>query len=347
MEKTSAAKFLESKGQNFDGCDTVRLYDYLIYYEQRMIKLSIATDNWIPWFSYHMSFGGYVFNRLTEEQKRTWTEFKQNLLEAYKKEEEVRMSWSVPRYPPQKRNSDLKSKETSDSSVDLMRLTDSDVRDTTRQPISEQIKSDESGQSAHISELSTTAASKVICSDRKSKTGSDRSGHRLRCHNCGSATHIKRDCRVSIYSDRRNNNHREIFNAGHQPQNVSFKQHEPELSVSSKGQLPSCERERLIKPNEDCLETDFEKRHPMCSLLKSGSNCRVISPQFYSTFFKLNHLLREMEESLCSTVDGFSQNGFEPSAVSTRFSPQRPSVARSPRQLPLDWRVRPRCNQCY
>ena len=33
-EPIANVKFLQNNGYSFDGCDTVRLYDYLIYYEQ-------------------------------------------------------------------------------------------------------------------------------------------------------------------------------------------------------------------------------------------------------------------------------------------------------------------------
>ena len=100
-ETVANSSFLENKGHGFDGCDTVRLYDYLIYYEETAIKRNIDEEKRLRWFVYHMKYGAYVYHRLKEDQKRTWPEFKQNLLEAYKQEEQVRMSWSVPRYSQQ------------------------------------------------------------------------------------------------------------------------------------------------------------------------------------------------------------------------------------------------------
>ena len=84
-EAIANVKFLENKGYGFDGCDTVRLYDYLIYYEQTAIRRNFDENKRIQWFVHHMSFGSHVYYQLKEDQKRTWTEFKQNKLEAYKK----------------------------------------------------------------------------------------------------------------------------------------------------------------------------------------------------------------------------------------------------------------------
>lgn len=90
-ETIAIVKFLE-KGYSFDGCDTVRLYDYLIYYEQQAIIKNIDDEKRIKWFGHHMVYGSHVIYQLKDEQKQTWTEFKQNLLEAYKRHDEVRMS---------------------------------------------------------------------------------------------------------------------------------------------------------------------------------------------------------------------------------------------------------------
>ena len=88
-------KFLENKGHGFDGCDAVRLYDYLIRYEEASIGKNIEDVKRILWFVWHMYAGSYVYYRLKEDQKRTWAEFKQNLLEEYKKEEQIRMSCAI------------------------------------------------------------------------------------------------------------------------------------------------------------------------------------------------------------------------------------------------------------
>ena len=84
-ETIALVKFLENKGYGFDGCDTARLYDYLIYYEQTAIKKNFDENKRIQWFGHHMSFGSHIYYQLKDNQNRTWTEFKQNLLEPYKK----------------------------------------------------------------------------------------------------------------------------------------------------------------------------------------------------------------------------------------------------------------------
>ena len=52
--------FVENKGYGFDECDTVRLYDYLIYYEEIVIKMNIDEEKLICWLVYHTKDGAYV-----------------------------------------------------------------------------------------------------------------------------------------------------------------------------------------------------------------------------------------------------------------------------------------------
>ena len=157
--------FLEHKGQGFDGCDAVRLFDYMIYYEDNARNKNIDEQKQIRLFVNHMKYGSYVYHRLTEDQKRTWTEFKQNLLEEYKKEETMRMSWSVPRYPPQKRE-----------------LPDVKVRDD--------------HNSSCKTEKPEPSTSSVASRDVDSQALIDRQKRHRRCYNCKSATHLVKVCRV-------------------------------------------------------------------------------------------------------------------------------------------------------
>ena len=64
------------KGHGFGGCDTVRLYDYLIYYEECAIRKNIDEEKRISWFVKYMKYKVYVYDRLKDDQKRTWAEFK-------------------------------------------------------------------------------------------------------------------------------------------------------------------------------------------------------------------------------------------------------------------------------
>ena len=115
-EIVAGFSFLKNTGHGFDGCDTVTLYDYLIHYEDCAIRRNIDEEKRLRCFVYDMKYGAYVYDLLKKDQKRTWPKFKQNLLEAYKKEEQVRMSWSVPRYSQQRRDvQPIKSKDINDT----------------------------------------------------------------------------------------------------------------------------------------------------------------------------------------------------------------------------------------
>ena len=176
-EPIGNVKFLQNNGYSFDGCDTVRLYDYLIYYEQQALKHNFDENKRIRWFVYHMCYGSHVYYQLKDDQKRSWAEFKQNLLEAYKQHEQVRMSWSVPRYIRHERNV-------------------------------KPIISQDSGESNFNSKRPNESSTEVVFHDRFQNQVNRRSKDRRRCYNCGSASHILRDCRVSPASVRRTNNHR-------------------------------------------------------------------------------------------------------------------------------------------
>ena len=43
-ETVANVSFLENKCHGFDGCDIVRLYDYLIYYEECAIRKNIDEE---------------------------------------------------------------------------------------------------------------------------------------------------------------------------------------------------------------------------------------------------------------------------------------------------------------
>ena len=268
-ETVANAKFLENKGQSFDGCDTVRLYDYLIYYEDVAIRRNIDEDKRIRWFVYHMKYGAYVYYRLKEDQKRTWSEFKQNLLEAYKQEEQTRMSWSVPRYSQPKH----------------------DVNFIKHELVSEADKNEK--------QVDCNSDARFIV------RGNTHSNQRRRCYNCGSATHLLQNCRVPPATVRqRTNSHREKIGHNHQQRICSGEQNACEPQVHAKCQLQMFNQRRLQEVNGIYLEAKVGKdKTPICVILDSGSNCNVMSRRFYTTNMENLHLIRKADE-LATSFNG-------------------------------------------
>ena len=301
-EYIAKVKFLQNNGYSFDGCDTVRLYDYLNYYEQQAITNNFDESKRIRWFGHHMSVGSHVYYQLNEDQKRTWTEFKQNLLEAYKKHDQVRMSWSVPRYSQQKR--DVEPVKSEDFNLNY------------------------NGQTALKSERPNDSSSKFVSPNRFRNEETKRTEIRRRCYNCGSATHLLKNCRVPPASVRRTNYQCEKMGVNHQQRNRSGDRNFHKPSVNEKFQPQRSDQNRLPTTNEIYLEANVGKNQTsLCAILDSGSNCNVMSQRFYTTNIGNLLVLRGNDESAtsfngaCSAVIGSVETNmtFDGTSLSVPF----------------------------
>ena len=315
-ETVANQSFLENKGHGFDGCDTVRLYDYLIYYEECAIRKNIDEEKRISWFVKYMKYGVYVYDRLKDDQKRTWAEFKQNLLEAYKKEEQVRMSWSVPRYSQQKRVV---------QPIKFENINDTNLKSETKV---EHAKSEDFNETAPKSKPPDQLSTKFVSHDRFRNEEPKRSGNRRRCFNCGSATHLLKNCRVPPASVRRTNNHREKIEFNHQQRNRSGDQNSYKPLVNENFQSQQSEQNRIPTANEIYVEANVgQNKTSLCAILDTGSNCNVMNRRFYTTNIGNLPVLRRKDESVtsfngaCSVVIGSVETNmtFDGTSLSVPF----------------------------
>lgn len=309
-EDMGLTKFLHGKDRGFDGCDTVRLYDYLIYYEQSAIKYNVDEEKRIRWFVHLMIYGAYVYDRLRDDQKRTWTEFKQNLLEEYKKEEQVRMSWSVPRYAQQKRMFEREQSKPEHFTQTVGDTNPPDVSDSPPKLTVEPTEPNDSSQTACCSKPPDDSIPKLDSDDRILNNDSSwPSKNRRRCYNCGSSTHILANCRVPPASVRRSNYRGKNLNVDRQNKERFVKPSVPNDQMPLRPQL--CNSAHNVRSN------DFRQGN---LLLSSGAVVPFCKP------------------NTASSDSTFSINFGSLLVDALRLQMERQAVPRLSRQLPSNWR---------
>ena len=121
------------------------------------------------------------------------------------------------------------------------------------------IKSEDIGDTNFKSETPNESSTKLVSHNRLLNTETKRSKNQRRCYNCGSATHLLKNCSVPPASVRRTNYHREKMGVNHQQRNRSGNQNSCEHSVHDKFQQQPSEQYRLPKVNEIFLEANVGK----------------------------------------------------------------------------------------
>ena len=239
-------------------------------------------------------------------------------LKSTRQEEQVRMSWSVPRYPQQKRGSDsANTKDSNDDISDSRRLSDSPLKDSHQKTSSTPLDCKDSSEIELNAELTETPASKLVCNAQVANRQSKQSSNRRRCFNCGSATHILANCRVPPASVRRSNYRGNNVNVDRQNQDRFVQPTVPNDLIPLPPQLRDSEQNvgyNNIKQNNLVLSSGA-----VVPFSKHDSVCSDSTPSI-----DFGSLL----------VDAL------------RLQTERQAVTRPSRQLPSNWRWPRRCIHC-
>ena len=153
----------------------------------------------------------------------------------------------------------------------------------------EHVKSEDFNETAFKSEPPDQLSTKLVSHDRYRYEEPQRSENRRWCFNCGSASHILRDCRVPPAALRRSQNRAKCVNVDQLQKTCSCIKSVNKHAINTIAQVQLLDQKPLHKAAEIYLEANIgQDKTSVSALLDSGSNCNVISrrstPQTSETF---------------------------------------------------------------